>query len=71
MVYYGIDCRSIDNNKTKTNYIDKIFSPCLLITIYSALLPASYTLSRGTSSYHTSEVPLPTSPSFRECANTV
>jgi len=71
MVYYGIDRRSIDNDKTKTDYIDKIFSPCLLISIYSGLLPASGTLSRGTSSYHTSKVPFPTSPSFRECANTV
>jgi len=71
MVYYGIDRRSIDNDKTKTAYIDKIFSPGLLISIYCGLLPASYTLSRGTCSYHTSEVHFPTCPSFRECANTV
>jgi len=34
-------------------------------------MPASYTLSRGTSNYHTSEVLFPTSPSFSECANTL
>jgi len=54
-----------------TYYIDKISSPCLLISIYSGLLPASYTLSRGTSNYHTSELPFPTSPSICECANTI
>jgi len=71
MVYFEIDCRSIGKDKIKTSYLDKISSACLLISIHFGLLPASYTLSRGTSNYHTSDVPFPTSPSFRECANTV
>jgi len=71
MVYFGVDRRSIGNDKIKPYYIDKISSPCLLISIYSGLLPASYILSRGTSIYHTSEVTFLTSASFRECANTV
>jgi len=32
MVYFGIDLRSIDNDKMKTDYIDKLSSPCLLVS---------------------------------------
>jgi len=38
MVYFGIDRRSIGNDKVKTYYIDKISSPCLLYLIAAKML---------------------------------
>ena len=38
MVYFGIDRRSICNDKIKTYYIDKISSPYLLCLIAAKML---------------------------------
>jgi len=45
MVYFGVDCRSIGNDKIKTYYIDKISSPCLLFLVAAKMLQYLYSAS--------------------------